>query len=317
MDYTKYRRDIIMLETGRRETQSGQEAERGYLKLETGNNKGALRCVVQKLRYGKPGDYLFKLLLFGKRGEKVLHAVVGDLVINRQGYGESYFRFDPRDVDGRGNSLDDYSVAIVAAASTTDIKEPLHPLLRGVLREDAVPASSDAVPQEEKEAEETTEGSAEAPPVEAGLSEEEAISEEAPSPEKRTYNDFYNKHLLHFCRYTGQVSGFYEKVNPFEEDPTGAQWLKLLNVEEIPLVSPGARHFAKMHRHYLFGAKPDSEGMAEKYYFAVPGRPVNEDQPDGGLSGFTHWQPFSGSEDPMVGYWIACVDAKSGDIEEY
>jgi hypothetical protein len=56
--------------------------------VETGNNKGALRCIVQNLRYFEKGDYIYKLILFGKKGERTIHAIMGNLLVNRQGNGE-------------------------------------------------------------------------------------------------------------------------------------------------------------------------------------------------------------------------------------
>ena len=77
-------------------------------------------------------------------------------------------------------------------------------------------------------------------------------------------------------------------------------------------------YFATQYRHYLFGARPDENGRAERYYFAVPGRFMKEEQPDGGRSGFLCWQPVKGAEGPGTGYgyWIVAVNAVTGHIEE-
>jgi hypothetical protein len=53
----------------------------------------------------------------------------------------------------------------------------------------------------------------------------------------------------------------------------------------LPLVSPGAHYFATQYRHYIFGAKPDDKGTAVRFYFGIPGRFLDEEQPDGGKSG--------------------------------
>ncbi|NLX26034.1 MAG: hypothetical protein GXY61_08780, partial [Lentisphaerae bacterium] len=143
------------------------------------------------------------------------------------------------------------------------------------------------------------------------------------------YNSFYNEYILNACIHTCRIARFYEDVNPFGKDKTGARWKKIVNITNLPLVSPGAHYFATQYRHYIFGAKPDEKGAASRFYFGIPGRFLDEEQPDGGKSGFTYWQPIR-SEEPVLetgetegrvnrkayGYWIVAVDAKSGNIEE-
>lgn len=350
---------------------------KGHLKVETGNNKGALRCGVQNLKYYDKGDYIYKLILFGKKGEKTIHTILGTLLVNRQGNGETYFRFQPLNMDGKGNAYHDFSTAIIAAASTVDEKEPLHPILKGTISGDNQPfqwsplegekgeplaeQQEEALAKEEKVAAKPTispenkaerkldgmeaieaikellKGSGEAPPKEdreeAPQAEKKAREEStaARGPvSKKVYNNFYNEYVLHACAHTCKVAEFYEDVMPFGKDKTGAQWKKIGNVMNLPLVSPGAHYFASQYQHYLFGAKADENGMAVKYYFGIPGRFLAEEQPDGGRSGFTFWQPIrgadvptgSGSPDKMsnrssaYGYWILAVDGRTGDLEE-
>lgn len=350
------------------EEQSSQFAAResapikGYLKVETGNNKGALRCVVQNLRYFDRGDYIYKLILFGKKGERTIHTIIGNLVINKQGNGESYFRFLPLDIDGKGNSYHTYATAIIAAASTIDDREPLHPVLKGVTFSEGEPFQSELFQiDDEMKSEQDTEiediiGKIDkiVEEVEDALkndtSAEELVAEEetrqdtpfreevaavAPREEKekevtkKIYNNFYNEYILNACAHTCRVAEFYEDVIPFDKDRTGARWKKIVNITNLPLVSPGAHYFATQYRHYIFGAKPDEEGMATKFFFGIPGRFLVEEQPDGGKSGFTYWQPIRGA-DPVFegyrkgeqpgrntyGYWIVAVDGRTGNIEE-
>lgn len=341
---------------------------KGHLKVETGNNKGALRCGVQNLKYYDKGDYIYKLILFGKKGEKTIHTILGSLLVNRQGNGETYFRFQPLNVDGKGNAYHDFSTAIIAAASTVDEKEPLHPVLKGTIFGDNQPFQEElfqgekgeplAERQEEVLGEEEKQeaAAAEAPQNRAekkpdGMDPIDMIKEllkgsggETPPQEKgkeethaargpvskKVYNNFYNEYVLHACAHTCKVAEFYEDVAPFGKDKTGAQWKKISNVMNLPLVSPGAHYFASQYQHYLFGAKADENGMAEKYYFGIPGRFLAEEQPDGGRSGFTFWQPIRGAEVPSAtgtpdrtvnrssayGYWILAVDGRTGDLEE-
>lgn len=363
MNYVKYNRSFVMMEEQSSRFAAKESAPiKGYLKVETGNNKGALRCVVQNLRYFEKGDYIYKLILFGKKGERTIHSIVGNLTVNRQGNGETYFRFLPLDVDGKGNSYHNFTTAIIAAASTKDDREPLHPVLKGVTISEVEPFQSELFQADEEveseqdsdideiisridkiteELEEVIQDEEEEPfreaPAAAGDTKAGAGTnagtpkEETPERvvKKRTYNNFYNEYILNVCAHTCRVAEFYEDVAPFERDKTGAKWKKIVNIANLPLVSPGAHYFATQYRHYLFGAKPDEKGYATKFYFGIPGRFLDEEQPDGGRSGFTYWQPIRGA-DPVFenyrkgehnnrnayGYWIVAVDGKTGSVEE-
>ncbi len=343
MNYVKYNRAFVMMEEQSSQFASREAAPiKGYLKVETGNNKGALRCVVQNLRYFEKNDYIYKLILFGKRGERTIHTIIGNLVINKQGNGESYFRFLPLDVDGKGNSYHNYTTAIIAAASTQDDREPLHPVLKGVTFSEGEPFQSELFQvDEEMEKGQSSEIDDILSKIDKIVDEvEEAMQydeEAAAAPKeksegmvtKKTYNDFYNEYLLNACAHTCRIAEFYEDVTPFEKDKTEARWKKIVNITNLPLVSPGAHYFATQYRHYIFGAKPDENGMATKFFFGIPGRFLDDEQPDGGKSGFTYWQPIRGV-DPVFegyrkgervnrnayGYWIVAVDGKTGNIEE-
>lgn len=373
MNYVKYNRAFVMLEEQNRQFAEKESAPiKGYLKVETGNNKGALRCIVQNLKFFEKGDYIYKLILFGKKGEKTIHTIIGNLTINRQGNGETYFRFLPMDIDGKGNAYHNYTTAIIAAASTQDSKEPLHPVLKGVTFSEVEPFQSELFPVEEDpekgqspeiedligridkivddleqtlhderfsegDRDESKESRAAKEPVpEFRQSEVDFAPKEkretAPREEvaaKKNYNGFYNEYILNACAHTCRIAEFYEDVIPFDKDRTGAKWKKIVNISNLPLVSPGAHYFASRYRHYIFGAKPDENGIAVKFFFGIPGRFLDEEQPDGGKSGFTYWQPIRGS-DPVFegyrkgeqsnrnvyGYWIVAIDAKTGNIED-
>lgn len=305
MNYIKYTRSFVMMEEQTADFATSKGPAKGYLKIETGNNKGALRCVVQNLKYFSRGEYIYKLIFFGKKGDRVLNVVLGSLAINRNGNGETYFRFNPLDMDGKGSSFDDYSIALVAAASGKDSKEALQAVLKGILQESDVKES-------EILGEDPIEDSIEDPAEELAA-------------ERISYNGFYNNYLLQFCRYTCRMANYYEDVFPFGKDSTNARWKKILNIASLPIVSPGAHFFASRYGHFLFGARPDPEGKAKCYYFAVPGRFIQEEQPDGGASGFVFWQPVAGaSQDENekapdnlgYGYWIVAIDVMTGDIIE-
>lgn len=354
MNYVKYNRSFVMMEEQGSQF-AGKESVpiKGYLKVETGNNKGALRCVVQNLRYFDKGDYIYKLILFGKKGERTIHTIIGNLVINKQGNGESYFRFLPLDMDGKGNTYHNYTTAIIAAASTKDDREPLHPVLKGVTFSEVEPFQSELFQiDEEMESGQSSEiddiiskidkivGEVEQTLQEEAVTDEEiSFREEAEAANlkedkernvtKKTYNSFYNEYVLNACAHTCRIAEFYEDINPFDKDRTGARWKKIVNITNLPLVSPGAQYFATQYRHYLFGARPDEKGIATKFFFGIPGRFLDEEQPDGGRSGFTYWQPIRGAAPVFesyrkgesanrnaYGYWIVAVDGKTGNIEE-
>jgi len=308
----------VMMEGQTADFAAREAPVKGYLKIETGNNKGALRCVVQNLKYYSSGDYIYKLILFGKNEDRTVNAVLGSLSVNRYGNGETYFRFDPLDMDGKGSRYDDFSVAVVAAVSGSNKKEPLHPVLKGAMKKN----------DDESEKSESWE---EKYGVQLVMKQQEGLMEEEQKQEKvkqkpAIYNSFYNEYLLQFCGYTCKAANYYEDVFPFEKDLTGARWKRIQNIASLPLVSPGAHFYATQYRHFLFGAKPDSDGIACRYFFAVPGRFVQEEQPDGGRSGFVFWQPVAGAPSSEIlnkgrpeagyGYWIVAVDAATGDIIE-
>lgn len=132
MNYTRYSRAVIVLEEKNREfaARLGEEVK-GYLRVETGNGRGAFRCVMQNVKFFPRSEYTYQLILFGKRGERTIHTVLGTVPVSRHGTGEVYLRFRPQDVDGQGNDYSRYTTVIVAAVSTVDKREQLHPVLVG------------------------------------------------------------------------------------------------------------------------------------------------------------------------------------------
>ncbi len=317
MSYVKYNRTFVMLEEQTREFATKDAPVKGYLKVETGNNKGALRCVVQNLRYYDRGDYIYKLILFGKKHEETIHASLGGLILNRSGNGETYFRFNPVDVDGKGNGYHDFSTAIVAAASGLNRKESLHPVLKGTMRAENNNPSAGIDENSNCDSIYTPgDDAVKKPPQNDCPGPSAAVS--SPSGKRVCFNSFYNESLLEFCGCICHEADVYEELTPFDQDLTGARWKKVLNSEDMPMASPGARYFSKMYKHFLFGAKAGENGYAEEFYIAVPGRFSKEEQPDGGRSGFVYWQPVTGAEkdSSSYGYWIAAIDAKNGDILE-
>ena len=312
MNYEKYDRFFIRLEGENRDfAMRTAESVRGHIKIETGNRKGAMRIGVQNLRYQGRGEYLYKLIFFGTEKERTIYAMIGTLSVNQMGSGETYFRFDPSAMDANGHELFDFSHAIVAAASETDDREPLHPVLKGTLEFPEHVETGEAV-------------RAAAVPKNPGAEQHRPDSANAVSDEPLCYNAYYNRYIAMCCLKMDREKNVYDRVMPFREDVTGADWTKVTENPVLPLVSPGAQQMVQKYRHYIFGQS------GNYYYFGVPGRFLREEQPENGASGFTLWQPIVGAEDyhateettPMemrrlaYGYWIVAVEKESGNIVE-
>lgn len=154
------------------------------------------------------------------------------------GSGETYFRFDPADMDKNGHGLSDFSHAIVAAVSVNDEREPLHPVLKGEL--DMPPYREEPSSREKLSSRE----------------EEEVTGED---PDLTCYNSYYNKYIAAQCFRMDRDKNVYDRVMPFKNDVTGAEWTKVTGDLTVPMVSPGAQMLAQKYKHYIFG-------KTEKYY---------------------------------------------------
>lgn len=313
-DYTRYKKTVVMLyEENADFANNPSHKIHGDLKIETGNNKGAMSLSVKNLRTFERNRYIYKLILFGEKKERTIYTVIGTLSLNRHGEGENYFRFSPNDIDGKGNNLDDYTVAIVAAVSMRNDKEPLHPVLKGVL--DNAPNHNShhrksKSPQSYENKEHRKYG--------------EVLVNATPhsSQSYKTYNDYYADFLKERCSKLLQTAENIDEINPFTEDKTHGQWKKMTGSNGFPIVSSGAQKNISRYGHYLFGHHD------ELYFFAVPGRFIDEECPENGRSGFALWQPIRGAEAldatkedcPLetrmaaYGYWILAVRKDTGEI---
>ena len=283
----QHKKSFVMLEEQNHNfAQDKKKPIKGYLKIEVGSGRGAVRVGADNLRYFERGGYVYKLILFGKKNEKTIYKVAGSLLLSSRGRGETYLRLNPEDVDGNGNSLERFTIAIVAAVSTTDSREPLHPILRGDLER-----------------------------------KETAVCRKASTV---TYNRYYNQYILECCGGIENKKELYSRTIPFKEDRTGANWIRVVNLGRFPMVSPGSRMLISRYRHFIFGSDTGY------YYIGVPGRFLEEEQPDEGRSGFVLWQPILGAEryradekgaslknrQVAYGYWIAAINRTTGEIEE-
>ncbi|QXM06866.1 hypothetical protein [Crassaminicella indica] len=118
MDNRKYRRYFIILdkEDDGFENKQGKKPK-GYAKIETKNGKGVLSQYIQNMKYFDNGEYIYRGYLIGTKDGKQLHADNGVFVIDENGKGELTWKFDPNNVDGKGNSLSDFNVIAIVAES--------------------------------------------------------------------------------------------------------------------------------------------------------------------------------------------------------
>ena len=110
----------------------------------------------------------------------------------------------------------------------------------------------------------------------------------------------------------------------FDFDETGASWVRQTDIDLLEKFCPEGVRQARKHSHFLIG-----QAGAESFV-AIPGRFLKEDQPDGGRTGFTLWQPMKGGRclydeledlegevaDYLYGYWIARLNSRTLALSE-
>ena len=110
----------------------------------------------------------------------------------------------------------------------------------------------------------------------------------------------------------------------FAEDETGSRWRREEKVELLAQFCREGYAMAKKHGHFLVGT------VEKGSFLAVPGRFLLEEQPAGGVTGFTLWQPLIGGEElydsleeldaggaeSVYGYWIARLEPETLKLSE-
>lgn len=113
--------------------------------------------------------------------------------------------------------------------------------------------------------------------------------------------------------------------NVFSADEAEASWHREENIELLKQFCREGYAQAKKHGHFIVGTGSNGD------FIGIPGRFLIEEQPAGGTTGFTLWQPLAGGEDlyedlekideetamRVFGYWIAAIDGKTLKISEY
>ena len=114
-------------------------------------------------------------------------------------------------------------------------------------------------------------------------------------------------------------------TNVFSADEAEASWHREENIELLKQFCREGYAQAKKHGHFIVGTGSNGD------FIGIPGRFLIEEQPAGGATGFTLWQPLAGGEDlyenleiideetamQVFGYWIAAIDSKTLRISEY
>ena len=116
-----------------------------------------------------------------------------------------------------------------------------------------------------------------------------------------------------------------EKNEYFSMDETAVSWHRQEDVEILKKFCREGYAQAKKHGHFIVGTGRKGD------FIGIPGRFLIEEQPAGGATGFTLWQPLAGGEElyeslekideetakQVFGYWIAAIDSKTLRISEY
>ena len=114
------------------------------------------------------------------------------------------------------------------------------------------------------------------------------------------------------------------KKKVFAKDETNSRWHRQENFDILKKFCPEGYANAKTYKHFIIGSSEKGD------YIGIPGRFLLEEQPAGGKTGFTLWQPLIGGEelyknleemdaeiaDKIYGYWIAKLDRKTLLISE-
>ena len=110
----------------------------------------------------------------------------------------------------------------------------------------------------------------------------------------------------------------------FSGDETGSRWRREEKIELLQAFCREGYPMAEKYGHFLIGTS------AAANYIAIPGRFLMAEQPAGGKTGFTLWQPLRGGEElyrdldemteeeaeNIYGYWIAVLDPDTLKISE-
>lgn len=134
MDHVKTMSDpVVLAEEDRRFAMDADRSISGCIRIELSGGKGLTAVSVDNIRFFPRGEYVYKLLFAGSGQDKQRYHIAGNISLSAYGRGEAGFCINAADLDGTGAGLSDLSTVLVAAMSTVNPDEALHPVLRGTL----------------------------------------------------------------------------------------------------------------------------------------------------------------------------------------
>ncbi|NLD19530.1 MAG: hypothetical protein GX663_04695 [Clostridiales bacterium] len=288
MDYSNVEKSPVLLkEENRQFAMDPGRQMRGYAKMEKDDDKGLIVVIVDNVKFFPKGEYVYKLIFAGTKNEKRQYHMVGNISLSAYGKGEGSFRVNSHDLDGHGMALWDFSTAIIAAVSTVNPKESLHPVLKG---------NFSISPEKGKKIQATA----------------------------KDYSPFYNKFVLDSCVSIAKMQKDFVDIFPFKKDFTEAQWKKITDCTILPMISPGSKEAMTEYGHFIFGwndsyyfigipgrflqkEQPDKGTSGFVYWQPIAGMEDRED--DTAL-------PIEERRKNTYGYWIAAINRYNGRIEE-
>ena len=287
MDFMKTTKNPVLLKQENKEYAFDSEKEMlGYIRLEHDEGKGLINVIMDNIKFFPDGEYVYKLIFAGIKNEKRCYHMAGNISLSAYGKGEGSFRINPKDLDGRGNAIWDFSTAIVAAMSTVNCKEALHPVLSGEFHLEA------PEPHEKKKPED--------------------------------YSPFYNRYILENCIALAKIQSDFADIFPFKQDLTAAVWKKIADCSRFPMIAPGAEKPMKKYGHFLFGwqdshyflgipgrffPEEQPDGGKSGFVFWQPIAGMEEESDDKTV-------PLEERRKNIYGYWIAAINRYNGHIEE-
>lgn len=222
--------------------------------------------------------YIYRLMLLGLKGGHSLHRILGDFHADKDGRLEEKWELPEGDIDGHGNGIEDFFVFMLAAVPLERTSEPYHPVMKGDW-------------DRKWEAQ--------------GVSSDEGHRHPAEKKDL-SYNDYYSTYIREMSARLISERRRFREMQMFEETWMADSWRIVEEPGAFPVASIDAEGSITQNGHFIFAYND------EYLLLGVPGTGEKEQQPDGGASGFSLWQPVRGSA--MHGYWLTAVRRRTGEI---
>lgn len=124
---------VVLAEEDRRFAMNAGRRISGCIRIELSGGKGLTAVSVDNIRFFPRGEYVYKLLFAGSGQDKQRYHIAGNISLSAYGRGEASLCINPADLDGTGTKLSDLPAVLIAAMSTVNSDEALHPVLKGTL----------------------------------------------------------------------------------------------------------------------------------------------------------------------------------------